>query len=115
MRSKRFFKQKASEYEKIVKERIDILFSLAKEEFDSKREDLANRYVFLARKLGMKVNLPIPDKYKFSFCKKCLSYLAIGKNATIKTNAKTKAVELKCQKCSNVRRFGYSKSESKKQ
>lgn len=110
MPSKRFFKQKSEEYKEIAKERIAILFDLAAKEFASGRENLPDKYVFLARKLAMKVNFSIPEKYKFSFCKKCLSYLVTGKNATVRTNSKTKAVELTCKKCSHVRRFGYSKT-----
>ncbi len=49
--------------------RIDQLFLFAR-----KRPDYATRYVFLARKLAMKVNLHIPLIYKRRFCQHCYTY-----------------------------------------
>ena len=66
----------------IARERIDILFKLARKEYNRDRKELANRYVFIARKIAMKSNISIPVEHKKSFCKKCGSYWVMGKNVT---------------------------------
>ena len=55
---------------KIASERINILFRLASEEF-KKHPERSNRYVELARKIGMRYNVRIPKLLKRRFCKKC--------------------------------------------
>ncbi len=91
----------------VAAERIEILFREAEEVF-SKSRKLANRYVFIARKLAMKFNLKIPSELKRRFCHKCYSYLMPGENAKVRTNAKTKCVEWTCE-CGEVNRYGYSR------
>ncbi|HZX11850.1 MAG TPA: ribonuclease P [Candidatus Nanoarchaeia archaeon] len=51
---------------KICLERIKVLLNEAK-----KRPAYANRYIELARRLAMKVNLRIPREYKRTYCKYC--------------------------------------------
>ena len=93
----------------IVNERIEILFNLAKKEFDNNRFDLSKRYVYLARKISMKYNIPLKSIYKRQFCKKCENYLVVGVNATIRLNPKEKAIIMTCLDCDHKTRFGYSK------
>ena len=56
-------KQKAREE---ALEKINDLFKQAKS-----NPEKANLYVKKARKIGMKVNLPMPKEYKRKFCKHC--------------------------------------------
>ena len=109
MPSKKFYKRKAQDAEKIAKERIGLLFSMAKDEFASGRADLANRYSLLANRLAMKVNLSMPEKYRKQSCKKCFAYLVQGKNASVRLNSEKKMIELKCFSCGFTRRWGYSR------
>ena len=48
----------------IAGERIDILFNLAEEEAKAHKFQRANRYVDLARKIGMRYNVRVPSQYK---------------------------------------------------
>ncbi len=95
----------------IAKERIEILFNLAKEIFNENPK-FADRYVFIARKIAMRFNIKLTKEQKKKFCHKCYSYLYPGKNCIIRTNPKTKCVEYLCKNCGKKTRYGYS-SESK--
>jgi|TARA_B100001971_G_C17980717_1_gene427254 ribonuclease P protein subunit RPR2 len=67
----------------IAKNRIRKLFSEADKIFP-KSPKLANRYVGLARKIAMKVNLHLPKYQKRKFCKHCYHYLKPGVNSRIR-------------------------------
>ncbi len=62
-----------NQLKQLALERIKILFSEAK-----KNPSKANRYVELARKIAMKVNLKIPKEYKRRYCKHCSTYFKTG-------------------------------------
>lgn len=104
---------------KIAKERVAILFREAVALFsekneqisDSEKHKLANRYVFIARKIAMKFNLKLPSELRRQFCHKCYHFLVPGRNARVRTNAETQCVEWKCLDCGNVNRFGYSREK----
>ena len=84
---------------KIAKERIDILFSEAAKTKDTA---LQNRYVELARKIGMRYNVKLPSKYKRLFCRYCHTYFNTGfKRRLSKGN-----IIIEC-KCGKVNRFPY--------
>jgi len=70
---------------------------------------LADRYVTLSRKIGMKYNVSIPSKYRRRICKKCYSYLFPGKTSTVRIN-RGKLVT-KCLKCQTINRFVISKKD----
>ena len=59
--------------QQIAAERIEILFREAK-----LNPEYANRYVFLARKIAMKLNVKIPKGYKMRYCHKCYKYFSAG-------------------------------------
>ncbi len=96
---------------KIAKERINILFNQAAQEFKSDPK-LSDRYVFLARKIGMRYNVHFTSEQKRQFCKKCNHFLVPGANCRVRTNPKTKCVEYLCTDCNHVNRFGYSKEQT---
>lgn len=106
-------RKKPEGWTKIAKERINTLFSEAKK-VASKNLKRATRYVFLARKIGMRYNVRIPAKNRREFCHHCYAYLLPGKNCKVRTNPKTKCVEYYCQECKKINRFGYSKENAKK-
>ena len=103
-------RHKPESWLKIAKERIEILFSEARKSA-SKYPKRANRYVTIARKIGMRYNVRIPAKHRREFCHKCEAYLMPGKNCTVRTNPKTKCVEYFCQECKKVNRFGYKREK----
>jgi ribonuclease P protein subunit RPR2 len=61
------------------------------------KEEFAQRYVKLARKIGMKYLVRIPYAYKRNFCKNCLSYMIPGKNCRIRL--KKKKITTTCLVC----------------
>jgi len=101
-------RSRPAEWTKIAKERIAILFKEARTTKDLK---LANRYVFLARKLGMRYNVGFTSEQRRQFCHHCYHYLLPGKNCTVRTNPKTKCVEYYCKDCEKVNRVGYRDSK----
>jgi ribonuclease P protein subunit RPR2 len=87
----------------IAKERIDILFDLADEEAHMRNFPRANRYVDLARRIGMRYNVRIPGKFKRRFCKHCHSYIQPGENARVRI--KGKKIVVFCQNCGEYMRM----------
>lgn len=66
--------------------------------------ELADKYVKMARKLAMKVNLKLPSEIKKRFCKHCYSFLVPGKNCRVRT-AKKRIIYY-CANCKKFMRFG---------
>ena len=60
---------------KIAKERIAILIAEAEK---TDNEQLAKRYVELAKKIGMRYNVRLPPSSRRKFCKYCFSKLTYG-------------------------------------
>lgn len=90
----------------IARERIDILFKQAEKMF---KEDpkLSDRYVEIARKIGMKFNVPIPAKYKRRVCRKCRHFLVFGRNARQRVSSEKKYVLITCLDCGERHRIPY--------
>lgn len=85
----------------IALERIKILFGRAELEFEPHPE-LSHRYVEIARKISMKVNVPIPREFKRRFCKRCKHYLVPGRNCRVRVSNRVKYT---CLDCGHVMRF----------
>ncbi len=96
---------------KIAKERICILLDEAKEQAPQK-QNLANRYVFLIRKIAMKLRLRLLPEQKRQYCKHCHSYLTPGSNSRIRTS-RGKVVIL-CLNCKHHTRIPYVKEQKEK-
>lgn len=103
---KRAYSPKPAKQAKTAKERIAELFRLAEEVFDED-EELADRYIGLARKISMRYKVRIPKELKKRFCKHCYSYLVPGKNCRVRTHEGK--VVYYCMKCGEVMRFPYRK------
>jgi len=89
----------------IVNGNFDRLFTLAEKEALKHNIDRADRYVELARKIGMRYNVPIPAKYKRRFCKHCYAYLLPGMNARVRTG-KAKII-IFCENCKKYIRIPF--------
>jgi len=90
----------------IAKERIDILFDLAKKEF-KKYPERSMRYIQLARKIGLRYNVRFSKEMKRKFCKSCNSLFVLGSTEQTRIDSKTKTVARKCLKCGKVYRYPY--------
>jgi len=73
------------------------------------KDDLsrADRYVEIARKIGMKHNISLDSKYKRRICKNCYSYLLPSKSC--KTRIKDGMIITRCLSCGYINRFEYKK------
>ena len=89
---------------KIARERIEILFKLARRELD-KHPERSRRYIELARKIGMRYNIRLPKEKKRSFCKKCNTLLIIGKTAEELDRKLPNIRSLKCLKCGEIKKI----------
>ena len=68
----------------IAKVRIEKLFYMAECRALEGRQNLADRYVEIARKLSMRYLTPIPKRFKRNYCKHCYSYLLPGSNCRVR-------------------------------
>jgi len=93
---------------KIAKERIAILFDEARKRVGKDRK-LANRYVELARKIGMRYNVRLSPELKHNVCRKCKAYLAPGITATKRT--KDGKIIITCNSCGHINRYPYRKKK----
>ncbi len=101
-------KKKSGKIKQIALERIQTLFNEAEKVF-KKDPKLANRYVFLARKISMKAKARIPSRLKRRFCKHCYSYLMPGVNVRVRTQ-RGKVVYY-CLNCKKYMRFPYIREQ----
>jgi ribonuclease P protein subunit RPR2 len=86
----------------IANERIELLFEFAERERARGKYDRLDRYVELARKIGMRYNVRIPLKYKRRFCNNCYSYLHPGRTADVRTRSGKLIVH--CRNCGKIMR-----------
>ncbi len=80
------------------------LFDLADESFD---EDpgLSKRYVFLARRIGMRHRVRMPSHLKRRICKCCGAYLIHG--ASCRVRVRSGRVVTTCMECGHSKRIPY--------
>lgn len=89
----------------LARERIEILFENADEKASEGRKDLADRYVELARKIGMKSQETIPKKFKYNYCRDCDSFLRPGINSRKRLNSEREQIIYTCLECGNIHRY----------
>ena len=92
--------------QRIAKERIDILLSEAYKAF-AHHPERSERYVAIARKIGMKCNVSIPHEYRMMFCKNCGRYLIPGLSSRIRLNSRKNNIVITCKNCGSVKRYPY--------
>lgn len=92
-------------YKNIALERIERLFEEASSSLEEGDIDRANRYVDLARKIGMRYNLSIPSEFRRRYCKNCYSYLYPSK--TCDSRLKDGKLISKCRECGYINRYRY--------
>lgn len=88
----------------MAKQRIEILFGLAEKEF-SEHPKRSNRYVQLARRIGMRHNVRTPRELKRRVCKHCHSYLVPGTSARVRL--RKRYVTVTCLTCNKQMRYPY--------
>lgn len=89
----------------IAEKRIRTLFSLAEKELKKGNEERVKKYIFLARKIGMKCQYTIPKEFKRMFCKKCSMLLIPKISCSKEFDEKTETVVIKCFYCNSIKRY----------
>ncbi|MEM5802199.1 MAG: hypothetical protein QXQ18_02325 [Candidatus Aenigmatarchaeota archaeon] len=93
--------------QKIARERIKILFDLAKKEL-KEHPERSRRYIELMRKIALRYNIRL-KKLKRKFCKNCNTLLVPGYTSQVRLESKNKMIRVKCLNCQKIYRFGYRK------
>jgi ribonuclease P protein subunit RPR2 len=86
----------------IASERMGILFNEAERAARRGENGLSERYVALARAIGMRYNVRLPSGLKRRACQKCGAFLVPGRNLRVRFRG-GKTVWT-CLKCGNVSR-----------
>lgn len=95
----------------LAAERIAQLFAQAEASF-ARHPERADRYVRLARKIGMRHNVRLA-RYRLSYCRGCGRFLKLGVNARARTRS-DKRVVFTCLGCGWVRRYRYAGANKNK-
>ena len=72
-----------AQQQQIAKARIKFLFQHAKEVFNEDSK-LSDKYVKIARRIGMKYKIRLPSYLKKRFCKHCHKYLVPSANCRVR-------------------------------
>lgn len=87
----------------IARERIDLLMQEADRAAIAGRVEMADRYVDMARRVGMRYNVRVPTSYRRRFCRGCYGYLLPG--TTSRTRLNRGRVVTTCLRCGHVSRI----------
>ncbi|MFX0033426.1 MAG: ribonuclease P protein component 4 [Candidatus Hodarchaeota archaeon] len=103
MPSKRF---NSGIVKQVAKVRMNYLLTKAHEIFPYNR-NLANRYVYLARRYSQRAKIKIPNDWKRRICNKCKRFLYPGLNCRIRLHSLKKAthISMTCFDCNKTTRY----------
>jgi ribonuclease P protein subunit RPR2 len=96
--------RRSKDTEQIAQERIDILLKEAAAAVRADRKDRSKRYVDLARKIGMRYNVPLPAQGKRWVCLGCGVFMVPGRNATLRLRPQRTII--RCLDCGKIKRVG---------
>lgn len=85
-----------------AQERIQDLFSLAEVEVHRAPSNLSQRYVFLARRIGMRYNVRLLREYRDVYCRGCSTFWVEG--LSVRTRLRGGRRAQTCLQCGRVRR-----------
>jgi ribonuclease P protein subunit RPR2 len=85
-----------------AQERIQDLFSLAESEVRRSPDNLSQRYVLLARKIGMRYNVRLLREYRDVYCRGCSAFWVEGRS--VRTRLRSGRRTQTCLQCGRVRR-----------
>lgn len=99
------YRREAAEAKRIARERIDYLFSLAGNFASRGEEEWGRRYISLAIRIGMRLDLPVGHRREY--CRNCLTYFIPSK--TVRVRVTRGRVVLTCLRCGHIARFPYGR------
>jgi ribonuclease P protein subunit RPR2 len=88
---------------RVAQDRISDLFGLAEQESVAPRSVLPDRYVSLARRIGMRYNVRLLREFAELYCRGCGTYWVEGR--TVRTRLRSGRRSRTCLKCGRVRRM----------
>jgi ribonuclease P protein subunit RPR2 len=98
------YNRKPEAVDRICRERIATLLLLAQSVF-SKNPARANRYVEIARKIGMKHKVRLTSQQRKMFCSHCHAFLMPSVNCRVRL--RNNKVVYYCKECRHYMRFPY--------
>jgi ribonuclease P protein subunit RPR2 len=87
---------------RIARERVSNLFGLAEREARGAHPELADRYVALARRIGMRYNVRLRQEYRELYCRSCSAFWVEGR--TVRTRLRAGSRVRTCLRCGYQRR-----------
>jgi ribonuclease P protein subunit RPR2 len=87
---------------RIARQRVADLFGLAERESRGGHTALADRYVTLARRIGMRYNVRLLGEYRELYCRACSAYWVEGR--TVRTRFRSGHRVRTCLRCGAERR-----------
>ncbi|MCJ2519731.1 MAG: hypothetical protein LN412_02125 [Candidatus Thermoplasmatota archaeon] len=90
---------------RIARERMEILFRQAEREAIRGTRSRATRYAQIARRIGMRYNVPLTPAFRRLLCRSCGSYMDPGSNASVRL--RRSRVIITCRTCGRIYRFPY--------
>ncbi len=100
-------KKRHEDMQKVAKERINFLISSA-DEIISTNQDLANRYIEIARKIAMGAKITIPLEQKRKICHGCKKLLIPGNTMHFRLNRRKNYatyLSVTCHMCGHITRY----------
>lgn len=88
----------------IAIERIEYLFKIAEENYSS-NPHRSDRYVALARRIGMRYRVRLPSYLKRRICKGCHSFLVPSDSSRVRLHGRYMTIT--CLKCGKEMRYPY--------
>lgn len=99
---------------KIALQRIHSLFQLARDVI-REDEELAQRYIAIARKIAMAARVRIPREYRRQICRGCKKFILPGVNCRVRIQQRREPhVVVTCDYCGRHMRFPIKKGGKKK-
>jgi len=87
---------------RIARNRVADLFALAEREARGPQPELADRYVVLARRIGMRYNVRLLREYRELYCRGCSAFWVEGR--TVRTRMRAGRRVRTCLRCGRQRR-----------
>ena len=87
---------------RIARERVSVLFGLAEKEATNGHPELADRYVTLARRIGMRYNVRLLAEYRELYCRGCSAFWVEGRS--VRTRLRSGHRVRTCLRCGRERR-----------
>lgn len=97
----------------IARERIQILFRLAEQEF-ARHPARAHRYVQLAQTIAKRYTVRLDRAQRRKLCRACRHFLQPGANARVRARPLQQAIVVTCLDCGSLKRLPYRREQAEK-